>query len=271
MSFQKVVAEAAGDRRRFAKKIIVMPAYNAAATLEATVRDIPPNCVSEIILVDDASRDDTVAVARSLGLTVAQHSATKGYGANQKTCYRIALESGADAVVMIHPDYQYDGYLAQPAFELLESGACDIVLGNRIRSRRDALSSGMPPYKYVANRALTLLENLALGQNLGDFHSGFRAYVREVLETVPYEENSDDFVFDTEFLAQAVYFGFRIGDMAIPCRYFPEASSINFLRSVKYGCQTVGVMAQYLLARARIARPWRRRRRSNSDTAPGAP
>jgi glycosyltransferase involved in cell wall biosynthesis len=264
MSIQKVLDKVAQTRRRLGKKIVVMPAYNAATTLEATVREIPPGCVDEIILVDDASQDNTVDIGRSLGLTVVAHAATKGYGANQKTCYRIALEHGAEAVAMIHPDYQYDGYLVKAAFELLESGVCDVLLGNRIRSRWDALSCGMPLYKYFANRALTLLENCTLGQNLGDFHSGFRAYVREVLDTIPYEENSDDFVFDTEFLAQAAYFGFRIADMPVPCRYFADASSINFQRSIKYGCGTVVVMAQYLLSRVGIGRHRRFKRRGDT-------
>ncbi|HID21040.1 MAG TPA: glycosyltransferase family 2 protein, partial [Planctomycetaceae bacterium] len=203
-----------------------MPAYNAATTLRRTVGDIPDGAVDEIILVDDASTDDTVAVARELGLTVIEHRQNRGYGANQKTCYRTALERGADYIVMIHPDYQYDARLIPVAVEVLRLGICDCVLGSRIRTRREALEGGMPVWKYVANRVLTITENIALGQNLGDFHSGFRAYRRVVLETIPFEVNSDDFVFDSQFLVQAVYFGFKLGDIPVPVRYFDEASSI---------------------------------------------
>ena len=230
---------------RRTRTVAVMPAYNAAATLERTVADIPPETVDEIILVDDCSSDNTVEIARGLGLRVIRHRKNGGYGANQKTCYRHALERGADFVVMIHPDYQYDSRVVDVAVRILELGICDCVLGSRIRTRQEALSGGMPVYKYLANRMLTTLENVLLGQNLGDFHSGFRAYSRKVLETVPFHRNSDDFVFDSEFLAQAVHFGFRIGDVPVPVRYFPEASSINFRRSVRYGLSTLGVMAKF--------------------------
>lgn len=225
--------------------VAVMPAYNAESTLERTLADIPAGSVDEIILVDDCSRDSTAALAERLGLTVYRHEKNLGYGGNQKTCYRRALESGADYVVMIHPDYQYDSRVIPAAVEFLRLGICDMVMGSRIRTRREALDGGMPVWKYVANRGLTLLENLALGQNLGDFHSGFRAYRREVLETVPFLENSNDFVFDSEFLAQAVHFGFKLGDVPVPVRYFDEASSINFSRSVTYGLSTLRVLAQY--------------------------
>ena len=254
-----VVAE-----RRFKNVIIVMPAYNAEATIERTVRDVPPGCVSEILLVDDCSRDRTVEVAERLGLTVIRHERNTGYGGNQKTCYDAALARGADAVVMIHPDYQYDPRIIPFALGFLSTGICDVVLGSRVRTRREALSSGMPAWKYISNRALTLFENVTLGQNLGDFHSGFRAYTREVLETIPYHDNSDDFVFDTEFLAQAAYFGFRIGDVPIPCRYFREASSINFARSTKYGIQTVGVCFKFLLHKWHLGRFRIFRRRGNT-------
>ena len=249
-----VLTATAGVRRRIFKPMVVMPAYNAELTLEATVRDIPAGCVDSIILVDDASSDRTVAVAERLGLTVIRHSETRGYGANQKTCYDEALRRGADAVVMVHPDYQYDAFIVRPALDLLASGCCDMALGNRIRSRGAALASRMPVYKYLSNRALTIVENWVLGQNLGDCHSGFRAYTREVLETIPYDRNSDDFVFDTQMIAQAAYFGFQIGDLPIPCRYFPEASSINLWRSIVYGCATMGVMSQFILQRAGLAR-----------------
>ena len=222
-----------------------MPAYNAASTLERTVNDIPPGSVDEILLVDDGSKDDTVAIARRLGLTVIVHEKNTGYGGNQKTCYRYALEAGAEYVVMIHPDYQYDSRMVPHLTGILELGTCDVVLGSRIRTRREALDGGMPKYKYLFNRMLTIIENVALGQNLGEFHSGMRAYRREVLETIPFELNSNDFVFDTEFLVQATHFGFKIGDMPVPVRYFDEASSINFSRSVTYGLQTLRAVAQF--------------------------
>ncbi|NIM59034.1 MAG: glycosyltransferase [Candidatus Aminicenantes bacterium] len=224
-----------------------MPAYNAELTLEKTFRDFPEGSVDEVIVTDDCSSDRTVEIAESLGVAVLRHSENRGYGANQKTCYDAALEREADAVVMIHPDYQYDSRVIPYALGFLSLGVCDVVLGSRIRQRRQALESGMPFYKYISNRFLTMIENIILGQNLGDFHSGFRAYTRKVLETIPYKKNSNDYVFDTEFLAQAVFFGFKIGDIPIPCRYFEEASSINFLRSTKYGLQTLMVMAKYII------------------------
>ncbi len=219
------------------KIIVVMPAYNAEKTLEATVIDIPPGIVDEIILVDDCSKDNTVEVAKKLGLKVIVHERNFGYGANQKTCYREALKDGVDIVVMIHPDYQYDPRLTPYLVGLIKDGICDVMLGNRIRTRKEALAGGMPLYKYLANRILTVIENLFLGQNLGEWHSGFRAYSRKVLETIPWENNSNDFVFDQQILIQAAYFGFRIGDIPVPAKYFSEASSINFKRSVKYGIE----------------------------------
>lgn len=240
--------------RRKARVIAVMPAYNAEATLPATVGDIPPGSVDEIILVDDGSKDRTVELARAMGLRVIVHEHNRGYGGNQKTCYREALRLGADIVVMIHPDYQYDSRLIPHAVGFIEAGICDVVLGSRIRSRAEALAGGMPVYKYVANRVLTLIENIALGQNLGDFHSGFRVYRRSVLETIPFEQNSDDFVFDSQFLAQAVHFNFRLGDIPVPVRYFPEASSINFRRSVRYGWSTLATLGLYWLNRLGLYR-----------------
>lgn len=236
------------------KVIAVMPAYNAALTLERTVSDIPRGSVDEVILVDDCSKDNTVEVARGLGLTVISHEKNLGYGGNQKTCYRHALDRGADYVVMIHPDYQYDSRVIPAAVELIRLGICDVILGSRIRTRREALAGGMPVWKYIANRCLTLTENIALGQNLGDFHSGFRAYSREVLETIPWERNTDDFAFDSQFLAQSVHFGFKLGDVPVPVRYFDEASSINFRRSVKYGLTTLLILAQYWLQSIGLAR-----------------
>ncbi|MGH7320066.1 MAG: glycosyltransferase family 2 protein [Candidatus Rokuibacteriota bacterium] len=232
--------------------VVVMPARNAEATLEQTWRDLAPGVASEVILVDDASQDRTVEVARRLGLTVIQHPENRGYGANQKTCYRAALERGADIVAMIHPDYQYDARLLPLLVGFIEHGICDVVLGSRIRSRAEALAGGMPLWKYVANRALTFVENLVLGQNLGDFHSGFRVYRRAVLETIPFEANSDDFVFDSELLAQAAHFGFRIGDAPVPARYFPEASSIDFRHSLIYGLETLCVLLRFTAHRARV-------------------
>jgi len=229
-----------------------MPAYNAARTLRQTVADIPPGSVDEIILVDDGSRDNTVEIARELGLTVIVHDKNLGYGGNQKTCYRQALDKGADFIVMIHPDYQYDSRVVNVAIEIIRLGICDCVLGSRIRTRREALDGGMPAYKYIANRCLTFTENVLLGQNLGDFHSGFRAYSRQVLETIPWEGNSNDFVFDSQFLAQAVHFGFKLGDIPVPVRYFSEASSINFRRSLTYGLATLGVLARFWAQRLRL-------------------
>lgn len=247
------------------KVIAVMPAYNAASTLEKTVRDIPQGCVSDIILVDDCSTDDTVEVARSLGLTVIEHETNTGYGGNQKTCYTKALELGADIVVMIHPDYQYDSRVIAIAAELIRLGNVDVILGSRIRTRAEALQGGMPTWKYIANRCLTITENVLLGQNIGDFHSGFRAYRREVLETIPWKNNSDDFVFDTQFLAQSVAFGFRLGDIPVPVRYFAEASSINFRRSTRYGLLTLWVMFQFWLNKLRLYRARIFRRPASAD------
>lgn len=235
--------------------IAVMPAYNAAATLERTLNDIPAGTVQEVILVDDCSSDHTVELARSLGLTVISHEKNLGYGGNQKTCYREALARDADIIVMIHPDYQYDSRVIPLAAQLIHLGICDCILGSRIRSRAEALAGGMPRYKYIANRILTTIENIALGQNLGDFHSGFRAYRREMLETIPFERNSNDFVFDSQFLVQAVHFGFKLGDIPVPVRYFDEASSINWKRSITYGLQTLLAVLHYWTARLRIYRP----------------
>ena len=231
------------------KVIVVMPAYNAAQTIERTVRDIPPGSVSEIIVVDDCSRDGTVAEARRLGLTVIVHEKNLGYGGNQKTCYREALKRGADVVIMIHPDYQYDARLAPVMARLIELGVCDVVLGNRIRTRWEALDGGMPWWKYLANRLLSILENVVTGQNLGEWHSGLRAYSRNVLETMRWEMNSDDFVFDQQFLYQAAALRLKMGDIPVSARYFPEASSINFRRSVVYGLSSLWVMFRFVLHR----------------------
>ncbi len=236
------------------KVIAVMPAYNAARTLEPTVRDIPPGTVDEIIVVDDGSSDNTVEAASRLGLTVVRHERNRGYGANQKTCYRLALEHGADIVVMIHPDYQYDSRLTPHLVAFIRESYLDVMLGSRIRTRGEALAGGMPRYKYVFNRILTFLENVATGTNLSEWHTGFRAYSREVLETVPWETNSDDFVFDTQLLVQCVAFGFRIGEIPVPVRYYDTSSSISLRRSVTYGLRTLWTVAMYLFHRMHLVR-----------------
>lgn len=236
------------------RTIIVMPAYNAANTVERIYHDLPEGCFAEVILVDDCSRDQTVAIASSLGLTVLRHDRNKGYGGNQKTCYDAALARGADFVVMLHPDYQYDARVIPAALDILRLGICDVVLGNRIRTRREALAGGMPLPKYLANRGLTILENIFGGQNLGEWHSGFRGYRRKVLETIPYHRNSDDFVFDSQFLVQAVHFGFRVGDLPVPVRYFDEASSIDFRRSVVYAILTLWTFVRWSIHRLGLIR-----------------
>jgi glycosyltransferase involved in cell wall biosynthesis len=225
-----------------------MPAYNAALTLERTLREINRDVVDDIILVDDASRDDTVAVARRLGLRTLVHPVNRGYGGNQKTCYGEALRLGADVVVMLHPDYQYTPKLILAMAALVAVDQFDVVLGSRILSG-GALRGGMPLYKYVANRALTAVENLVTGAKLSEYHTGYRAFSRAVLEQLPLEENSDDFVFDAQMLAQCLYFGFRVGEVSCPTRYEPESSSINFKRSVVYGLGVLGVTAQFRLER----------------------
>lgn len=236
------------------KVVVVMPAYNAAETLEKTCQDIPQDSVDEIILVDDCSSDNTADIARSLGIRTIVHEENRGYGANQKTCYREALDRGADIIIMIHPDYQYDSRLVPYILGFLDLGICDVILGTRIRTRRETLECGMPLYKYIFNRCLTITENIVLGQNVSDFHTGYRAYTREVLETIPFITNSDNFVFDTQFLVQAVYFGFRIGCVPVPVRYFSEASSIDFKNSAVYGLQTLQTLLLFISRKAGIIR-----------------
>ena len=240
------------QRDEIYKVIVVMPAYNAAATLEKTYRDIPDSTVDEVILVDDASKDNTVEIARRLNIYVIEHANNTGYGGNQKTCYRLALEHGADIVVMIHPDYQYDSRLIPFLIEPVKRGLYDIMLGSRIRTRKEVLAGGMPLYKYLSNRTLTFIENIALGQNLSEFHTGLRVFSRKVLETIPFELNSDNFVFDSQFLIQAVALNLRIGEFPVPVRYFKEASSINFKRSVVYGLGTLYTVAKYLFNKTNI-------------------
>src|ERR1700756_51295 len=226
---------------------VVIPAYNAEKTLEATVHEIP-EFVDVRILVDDHSRDQTVQLARSLGLYVFQHDRNYGYGRNQQTCYREALNAGADVVIMLHPDYQYTPLLITAMASMVAYDVYDVVLGSRIIGGR-ALLGGMPVYKYVANRFLTAFENLFLGVKLSEYHTGYRAFSREVLAVLPLLENSDDFVFDNQILAQCVYFGFRIGDVSCPTKYFEEGSSINFRRSVTYGFGVVATTFQVALQR----------------------
>jgi glycosyltransferase involved in cell wall biosynthesis len=229
------------------KVVVVLPAYHAERTLERTVREIPKRSVDEIILVDDASNDQTVARAHRLGLIVERHDFNRGYGANQKTCYRLALQRGATIIVMLHPDYQYDPTLIPYFVDFIKNGYFDVMLGTRIRTRREALEGGMPLYKYIANRLLTIIQNIVTGQNLSEWHTGMRAYRREVLETIDFMKNSDDFVFDSQILFQIVERGFRIGEIPVPVRYFPEASSINFVRSVRYGLGTFAETLKFLI------------------------
>ncbi len=230
------------------KVLVVMPAYNAAKTLERTFRDIPFDVVDEVLLVDDASHDETLRLARRLGIRCYLHRRNLGYGRNQKTCYAEALKSGADIVVMLHPDYQYSPKIIPALAGLVASGEYEVALGSRILGGKTR-QGGMPRYKYLANRVLTFFQNLALGAKLSEYHTGFRAFSRRVLETLPLLENSDDFVFDNEMLAQVIYFGFPIGEVSCPTRYFPEASSINFPRSVKYGLGVLVTSVKFVLQR----------------------
>jgi len=227
------------------KVVVVMPAYKAERTLERTYRGIPRDIVDVVILVDDASDDQTVAVAERLGLNIFIHEQNLGYGANQKTCYREALRLGADIVVMLHPDYQYEPRLVTAMAALLGSGIYDVALGSRILGN-SPLRSGMPVYKYLSNRFLTFIQNLLLGAKLSEYHTGYRAFTRKVLEELPLLANSDDFVFDNQIITQAIAFGFRVGEISCPTKYFPEASSISFRRSIVYG---LGVLKTSMLYR----------------------
>jgi glycosyltransferase involved in cell wall biosynthesis len=227
---------------------VVLPAYNAAKTLETTYNEIPHDIVDEIILVDDASTDTTASIARSLKIKTIVHTQNKGYGGNQKTCYKATLESNADIIIMLHPDYQYTPKLISAMAYLLESGEFDVVLGSRILGGK-AIKGGMPIYKYVSNRILTLLQNLILGAKLSEYHTGYRAYSRRVLQLIPWSNNSDDFVFDNQLLSQAIYAGFRIGEITCPAKYFHDASSINLVRSIEYGFGCLLTAIQFRLAR----------------------
>ncbi len=231
--------------------IVVLPAYNAAKTLEMTFREIPFEFVDDVVLVDDASRDDTADVAQLLGIRTVVHEQNKGYGGNQKTCYAKALELGADIVVMLHPDYQYTPRLITAMAAMIAYGEFDAVLGSRILGI-GALKGGMPLYKYLANRMLTFLENILLGHKLSEYHTGYRAFSREILAQLPLDRNSDDFVFDNQMLAQVIWFGYRIGEVSCPTKYFKEASSINFRRSVIYGVNVLLTAVQFRLGRMNI-------------------
>ena len=233
--------------------VVVMPAYNAALTLERTVREIPMDLVDEIVVTDDASRDYTASIARRLGLRTLVHASNRGYGGNQKTCYAEALRLGADVVVLLHPDYQYTPKLLPSMIGMLTDGPFDVVLGSRILGG-GALAGGMPRYKYVANRVLTAIQNLAAGAKLSEYHTGYRAFKREVLETLPLLENSDDFLFDDQMLAQVLHAGFRIGEISCPAAYFAEASSIGFGRAVRYGLGVLRVCVQHGLQRTGLVK-----------------
>jgi len=231
------------------KTIVVMPAYNAEKTLEYTYRSIPAGWVDEVILVDDGSRDHTIALAKDLGLITVRHPHNAGYGANQKTCYTQALSRDGDIIIMLHPDGQYDPTIIPNMIEVILRGEADVVLGSRLLIKGGARRGGMPLYKFVSNRFLSEFENLILGQRLSEYHTGYRAYHRRVLETIPYLRNSNDFVFDQEFLFQCFSFGFRVAEVSVTTKYFTEASSISFRSSVKYGLATLGLSLRYLTHR----------------------
>ena len=235
------------------KIVVVMPAFNAEKTLLATYDDVPKDVVDQIILVDDASSDATARIAKKLGLSVFVHDHNLGYGGNQKTCYTEAVEAGADVVVMTHPDYQYTPKLITALAAMIASGEFDVALGSRILGV-GALAGGMPRYKYFSNRFLTFVQNVFLNHKLSEYHTGFRAFSREALLRLPLLENSDDFVFDNEILAQAIFFGLRIGEVSCPTKYFAEASSISFRRSVKYGLGVLWTCIRFVLHKWRLAR-----------------
>lgn len=243
---------AAGENSNgVAKVIVTMPAYNAAKTVLKTFEDIPHGLVSEVILVDDCSKDDTCETAAGIGIKVIRHPHNVGYGGNQKTCYLEALRDGADIVIMLHPDYQYDPRKIPEMIAPILAGEADIVLGSRFFDG-GALRGGMPMYKFISNRFLTTTQNIVLGTNLSEFHTGYRAYSRRFLEQVPFLRNSLSFVFDAEILCQAVYFGFKIAEIGVETRYFPEASSINFWNSVKYGFGVLNSLVRFSMAKAGV-------------------
>ena len=232
---------------------VVLPAYNAAKTLIETYNEIPMDIVDEVILVDDASIDETTKIAAQLKLQLIVHEKNKGYGGNQKSCYSAALQTNADIIIMLHPDYQYTPKLISAMAHLLESGEFDIVLGSRILGGK-AMKGGMPVYKYISNRFLTLCQNLLMGAKLSEYHTGYRAYTRNVLEKLPWMINSDDFIFDNQFLSQAIYAHFRIAEITCPTKYFKEASSINFRRSLKYGLGCLSTALVFRLSKMGISK-----------------
>jgi glycosyltransferase involved in cell wall biosynthesis len=233
--------------------VVVMPAYNAAKTLRRTYAEIPCEVVDGVLLVDDASSDETVAIARELGIRFLEHETNQGYGANQKTCYRHSLAMGADVVVMLHADYQYDPRLIPAMAAMITSGVYDVVLGSRLLGK-GARAGGMPLYKFISNRALTLIQNVCLKRRLTEYHTGYRAFSRNILLRLPLEEISDGFVFDNEILVQIVAFGYEIAEITCPAKYFPEASSTGFWRGTTYGLGVLRTTVRYLLARAGIRR-----------------
>ncbi|CAH1088805.1 glycosyltransferase family 2 protein [Candidatus Nitrotoga sp. 1052] len=235
------------------KIMVVMPAFRAGKTLEITWRRLPHDIVDHILVVDDASDDDTISIAQKLGIPLKLHASNLGYGANQKTCYSEAIKNGADIIVMVHPDYQYEPRLVTAMAAMIESGVYDMVIGSRILGG-GALKGGMPAWKYIANRVLTAVENLLLGAKLSEYHTGYRAYSLKLLQSLPWQQNSDDFVFDNELLAQAIVNNFAVGEISVPTKYFAEASSINFSRSVRYGFGVLGTSALGFLARFGIYR-----------------
>ncbi len=235
------------------KIVVVMPAYQAESTLEKTYYDIPHDIVDDIILVDDASRDNTADVAKRLGITTIIHEENIGYGGNQKTCYREALKHKADIVVMLHPDYQYDPRLITALASMIASGCYDAVIGSRILGK-GALKGGMPLYKYISNRFLTLIQNLMLNYKLSEYHTGYRAFSRQILETLPLKANSDDFLFDNEMLAQLIFFRFRLGEISCPTRYMDDSSSVSFINSMKYGLGVLWTCVRFVLQKSGLTK-----------------
>jgi glycosyltransferase involved in cell wall biosynthesis len=233
------------------KIILIMPAYNAEKTLIQTFKEIPKEVVDDIILVDDASKDRTVKISKKLGINTIIHTKNMGYGAAQKTCYTEALKKNSDIIIMLHPDFQYPPKLITPMAEMIAYGEYDVILASRILGR-GALKGGMPLYKYISNRFLTLIENIILGYKLSEYHTGYRAYSNDVLRSIPFTNNSDDFVFDNEILIQIIYFKYRIGEISCPTKYFPEASSINFIKSIKYGLGILFTLFKFLIHKTRI-------------------
>lgn len=234
------------------KVVVVLPAYNAEKTLEKTFNDIPKGVADLVIMVDDGSNDKTVAVAKKLGIKTFVHPQNRGYGGNQKTCYTLALNEGADIVLMIHPDYQYDSTLSWEMVKPIIDGSYEIMLGSRIRTKKETLAGGMPVYKYYGNRLLTTIQNTVLMQNFSEYHTGYRAFSRDVLKKLPFHKFSDSFVFDQEILISAIDSDFKIGEIPVPVRYFPDSSSISFVGSVKYGSSVLLSLIKFVLHKSKI-------------------